>query len=73
MQTADLCFQGVKKTIGLLLSRCHLHGENNALQQSAVCILHRRYKLEHTLCQLIKTTFRIKKKWDFGAEFNLYG
>ena len=42
MQTADHCFQGggVKKTMGLLLSRCHLHGENNAQQQSAVCILY---------------------------------
>ena len=40
MQTADHCFQGAKKTMGLLLSRCHLHGENNALQQSAVCILY---------------------------------
>ena len=43
MQTADHCFQGgggVKKTMGLLLSRCHLHGEKNALLQSAVCILY---------------------------------
>ena len=38
MQTADHCFQ-CYKTMGLLLSRSHLHGEDNGLQQSAVCIL----------------------------------
>ena len=35
---ADHCFQG-QKTMGLLLSRSHLHAENNGLQQYAVCIL----------------------------------
>ena len=32
---AGHCFQG--KTMGLLLSRSHLHGENNGLQQSTFC------------------------------------
>ena len=36
--TADHCFQ-CYKTMGLLLSRSHLNGEDNGLQQSAVCIL----------------------------------
>ena len=34
--TADYCFYG-SKAMGLLLSCSHLHGENNGLQQSAVC------------------------------------
>ena len=34
--TADHCFYG-SKAMGLLLSCSHLHGENNGLQQSAVC------------------------------------
>ena len=34
--TADHCFHG-SKAMGLLLSCSHLHGENNGLQQSAVC------------------------------------
>ena len=39
MLAAYYCFQ-CQKAIGLQLSRSHLHGENNGLQQSAVCSLH---------------------------------
>ena len=43
MQTVDwlqTIASRVKKAMGLLLSRSHLHGENNSLQQSAVRILY---------------------------------
>ena len=44
MQAVDwlqtIAFRVKEQLMGILLSRSHLHGENNGLQQSAVCILY---------------------------------
>ena len=58
-------------SMGLLLSRCHLHSGNNVLhwEQSAVFISYLCYILGHTLCPLIKTVFKFK--WNGISETSL--
>ena len=39
--------------MGLFFSRRHLHGENNGLQQSVVCILYGLFQLQSLLDQIL--------------------